>query len=131
MLKFGSRKKIVNSPFILPALALSSMAVIMAVSVIASLFVMRTDNPLLSIGISSFLSLIISGIISGIINQRTLGDIGRAISATGICAVCIALLAIIFGNGIQGCLNALCFFGPGALASLFIKSFSGKRRHRH
>ena len=130
MSRLGFRKKYKGSPLILPILALCSLIIIFFVSLLSSLVVMKQSDPLSIIDPSALVTLIISGIISGILCERVTGDIKQTLVCVGISGAIILLCGLVFGN--LGCafMNALCFFGAGSACGFLSKSFFEKKRRR-
>lgn len=130
MLKLKSFKKITESPFIIPILCLLSIFIIALAAFAASFAVMAADDPIGYVGYASLLTLVASAVISGFISERLSGsmrDCFIALLATGII---LTIFGLVFGNLPAGLLNAVCFFGSGALSVLLSKSLRSKKKHR-
>lgn len=130
MLKFGSRKKYADSPLILAGLSLFSILLIIIISLASSFVVLKSSNPLNGVGTGAMVSLIASGIISGVLCQSVTSDIRKTAISLGGAAAILLCVSIVFGNIGCGVMNVLCFFGTGMAVCFLVKSFFGKRRKR-
>jgi len=107
-----------------------SALVLIIVSLLFSAVLSMTENPIGSIGLSSLAALLISGVLSGIIISRRMGEGGFPSSVvTSLIFTLIMLAAALIASGgkLSGgmLMNSGCYLGVAAVAA-----FLGRKRDR-
>ncbi len=126
--------KIKKTPFTAFVFGLCfSFISLLIVSLISSLILISTKNPLGNVGITSLISLLAAGILSGFVISRKNGEDGLKSSLLSAIAFVVIMFAVslIFSKGKIGgavLMNGLCYILISLPAALFGRKEKRRRR---
>ncbi len=120
-----------NRVFMLVLYTLLALLLLALCSLLGSFVISAMDDPTANISVGAFSALLISAAVSGFGIARLAGKKPRLSVFAHICASAILLIfGIVFGGGMGGFMNALCYMGIASLSALLGGRSGGRTKRK-